>query len=228
MPSLKTYLAAAGCAALAGADTIKITATGNNTFSPDTITANPGDVLEFHFQSGNHSVVAGDYECPCFPLPVGSGFSSGFFDVKSCEDEKVFRVTLANADTVVFYSSQGDECTKGMVGIVNPSEKQTLQNYKMRASQLTGCIMLPGKCCHGGQSADDKALCNDKDGKGDKNNTSLGGTDDKCSVGKNETGCGGKEDEGSATIAKSSVNMVQVPLLTVAVAAGAIVAFAGL
>ncbi|KAG6011507.1 hypothetical protein E4U54_008052 [Claviceps lovelessii] len=227
MPSLKTYLAAAGFASLTMADTIKITATGNNTFIPDSVVAKPGDVVEFHFQSGNHSVVAGDYDCPCFPLPPGSGFSSGFFDVKACEDENVFRVTWTNTEPVVFYSSQGDECSKGMVGIINPNEKQTLQSYKTRASQLSTCVQ-PGKCCLREESVDDKALCNNDDGKGGKNDIDIGGGDGTCSTGKNETGCGVKEDGGSGGVMKSSVNTLQVPLLAAAIAAGAIVAFAGL
>ncbi|KAG6006414.1 hypothetical protein E4U21_007080 [Claviceps maximensis] len=233
MPSLKTYLAAATLIALAAADTIMITATSNNTFSPDSVMAMPGDVLEFHFQSGNHSVEAGDYGCPCFPLSDGIGFSSGLFDIKACEDDKVFRVTLATADTLVFYSSQGDDCFKGMVGIVNPTEKQTLQSYRTRAGQLARCILPvpPGKCCYGEDSVDNTALCssNDqdiKDNKNDNNNNNVGAEDAKCSFGKNGTSCGVPEDGGIGGIAKSSGNMLQVPLL--AIGMGAIVAFAKL
>ncbi|KAG5926446.1 hypothetical protein E4U42_003292 [Claviceps africana] len=225
MPSLKTFLAAAGLAALAVADTISITAMSNNTFSPDSVTAKQGDVLEFRFPSGNHSVVAGDYDCPCFALPPGSGFSSGTFDANSYEDDKVFRVTLSNADPVVFYSSQGDDCSKGMVGIVNPNEKQTLHKYRMRASQLARCTT--DKCCYGEESVDEEASCDvgDKDSKCGKKDSGMGTKD--SGIGKNDTSCGPKDNPGDI-IVKSSVNMLQVPLFAVTVVMGGMVALAGL
>lgn len=90
MPSLKTILAVVSMLAMAQADTVKITAQSDNTFSPDSVTAKQGDILEFHFQARNHSVVAGDYTYPCSPLPVGSGFFSGFVDVEKGEAVRLF------------------------------------------------------------------------------------------------------------------------------------------
>ncbi|KAG6028694.1 hypothetical protein E4U41_000609 [Claviceps citrina] len=249
MPSLTTYLAAAGLAALAVADTVKITAKGNSTFSPDSVTAKAGDVLEFHFQSRNHSVVAGDYKFPCFPLPMATGFFSGFVPVESGESDKVFRVKLADANPLVFYSSQGDECSRGMVGIVNPNDEQTLQSYKWRASQLATGV-TPSTSFYGGELADEKASnkTNDQNqGKkddnadsqglsifGGKNDTDCGAQDDKVSSAQDDTDCddedagfsAGKNDtDCDVVIQKSSVDMLTVPLLGLAVTAGAIAAF---
>lgn len=78
MPSFKAALTSAALAYLANAKTIKITATSDNTFDPDSIDADKNDVLEFHFEAKNHSVVAGDYQYPCSPLELGTGFFSGF------------------------------------------------------------------------------------------------------------------------------------------------------
>ncbi len=85
MPSLRNFLAAAALATLASAKTISVTAKSDNTFDPSTVKADAGDVIEFHFESSNHSVVAGDYQNPCSPLPLGSGFFSGFVDTESGE-----------------------------------------------------------------------------------------------------------------------------------------------
>lgn len=78
MPSLRTALASAAMVYLANAKTIKITATSDNFFNPESVTAEKDDVLEFHFQGKNHSVVAGDYQYPCSPMQLGTGFYSGF------------------------------------------------------------------------------------------------------------------------------------------------------
>lgn len=85
MSFLKTILAVTSMITMAQADTIKITAQSDNTFSPGSVKAKQGDILEFHFQSQNHSIVAGDYKYPCSPLPVGSGFFSGFVDAEKGE-----------------------------------------------------------------------------------------------------------------------------------------------
>lgn len=78
MPSVKSLLSAAALACLASAETIKITATSSNTFDPSSVTASHGDILEFHFEPKNHSVVSGLYAFPCTPMQLGTGFFSGF------------------------------------------------------------------------------------------------------------------------------------------------------
>ena len=85
MSALFKSLVVCALVAMAQADTIKITAQSDNTFNPNSITAKKGDVLEFHFQSKNHSVVAGDYRYPCSPLPMGSGFYSGYIHAETGE-----------------------------------------------------------------------------------------------------------------------------------------------
>lgn len=85
MPSLKSVLAAAALATVASAKTITVTAKSDNTFDPSTVEADTGDIIEFVFEPSNHSVVSGDYQTPCSPLPLGSGFFSGFIDTESGE-----------------------------------------------------------------------------------------------------------------------------------------------
>ncbi|UNI21868.1 Peroxisome-assembly ATPase [Purpureocillium takamizusanense] len=156
---------AAALACLSHADTIKITATSKTTFDPSTVRAKQGDVLEFHFQSRNHSVVSGAYENPCSPLRLGTGFFSGFVPVQSGESNQTFRVTVTNTDPTPFYSSQGDECIRGMVGIINPSGDKTLEKYRSRAVTLAASV-TPGNNAYGGDMVDnnnnpDNMVCTD-------------------------------------------------------------------
>jgi plastocyanin len=66
----------AGLAATAVAKTIVITAgTGGLAFSPDTVTAAVGDILEFHFVGSIHTAVQGDFSSPC--VQSSGGFDSG-------------------------------------------------------------------------------------------------------------------------------------------------------
>lgn len=67
---------------LATTTVVNVGQNGAFTFAPDTIQAQPGDVLEFHFFGLNHSVVMGDFANACQPAARG-GFYSGFFPVSS-------------------------------------------------------------------------------------------------------------------------------------------------
>jgi len=71
---LKSLLTIA-LAATARAATVKINVgQGGLTFTPDSVTAAKGDVLEFHFVGGNHDAVTGDFSAPC--TPSTGGFAS--------------------------------------------------------------------------------------------------------------------------------------------------------
>ncbi|KAM0563679.1 hypothetical protein ACHAPJ_001406 [Fusarium lateritium] len=162
MPSLKTLFASVALAYLASAKTIKITATSDDKFDPEEVEAEKGDVLEFHFEPKNHSVVAGDYRYPCSPLDMGTGFFSGFVSTDDGSADKIFKVTVNDTDPTPFYSSQDKECPSGMVGIINPSSNKTLDDYKKRASELSSGV-VPGKKAFGGELVDADDADSDSD-----------------------------------------------------------------
>lgn len=79
MTPFTQWIIVAGLAVQTTAKTIQIQvgSTGLN-FSPNSISASQGDVLEFTFEAGgNHSVVMGDFNSACQPATSG-GFFSGF------------------------------------------------------------------------------------------------------------------------------------------------------
>jgi len=104
-------------------------------FTPNTITAADGDVLEFVFGSANHSVVMGDFNNACQPATSG-GFFSGFISITGT-DSRIFSVTINSTDPIVFYCSQnlGSHCKNGMSGVVNPAGSSTLENYQNEAKK---------------------------------------------------------------------------------------------
>lgn len=63
---------------------------GGLTFTPDSITAAKGDIVEFHFVGGYHDVVKGDFDKPCVPS-VG-GFAS---DTETGSATNVRKLTVA-------------------------------------------------------------------------------------------------------------------------------------
>lgn len=79
---------------------------------------------------------------------------------------------------VPFYSSQGNECADGMVGIINPSDKESLDDYQDAASELSKGV-TPGTKLYGGELADNDGDSGDDDSSDDNddNNDDDDGAD---------------------------------------------------
>ncbi|CZR68772.1 uncharacterized protein PAC_18671 [Phialocephala subalpina] len=103
-------------------------------FAPDTLTADVGDTLNFHFYSGSggHSVVSSTFANPC--VPDTNAFFSGYIPGDKTGDQ-TFIVNVTTTDPIWFYCSLGPHCLDGMVGVVNPPSGQTLSDYIDQASK---------------------------------------------------------------------------------------------
>ncbi|KHN95700.1 extracellular serine-rich protein [Metarhizium album ARSEF 1941] len=133
------HMVGLGSVLVAAAAVIRVDVGSNGafTFTPDTIKANVGDTLDFHFHPLNHSVVMGDFGNPCAPAKTG-GFFSGFLPVSSGQATHSFQVKVNSTDPVFFYCAQTilEHCRNGMAGVVNPSSSQTLGAYKNAAKSV--------------------------------------------------------------------------------------------
>ncbi|KAM0431859.1 hypothetical protein ACHAPT_005111 [Fusarium lateritium] len=123
-------------AALA-ADKVHVVKVGNGglSFEPSDLKAAVGDVVEFHFYKGSHSVAQSSFDKPCEPLNSTS-FFSGDFDVTDKVSDEVFSVTVDSEAPIWYYCAVPGHCQGGMVGVVNaPSNGQrTLAAYKKAAA----------------------------------------------------------------------------------------------
>ncbi|UKZ76768.1 hypothetical protein TrVFT333_004478 [Trichoderma virens FT-333] len=135
-------------ASQASATTIRIDVGQNGAlaFTPDSVKAAVGDILDFHFHAVNHSVVMGDFSTPCAPAKTG-GFFSGFMPVSgSGEADDSFQVTVNSTDPIFFYCSQNtfEHCKSGMSGVVNgPSSGNTLAAYQSAAKNVKNASNPP-------------------------------------------------------------------------------------
>jgi len=102
-------------------------------FSPDSSTADVGDVLEFHFFSSIHSAVSGDFSSPC--QMSSSGFDSGPINNKADGSGSVFQVTVQDTNPIWFFCGTPGHCQSGMAGVINPpSSGDSLASYKSSAA----------------------------------------------------------------------------------------------
>lgn len=93
------------------------------TFTPNSVIAQPGDVLQFQFGARNHTVTQSAQLSPCQPLASNgsSGINSGFipFDGGTSGAVGTFDVPVTNDQPMWLYCAQATHCQAGMVMSVN-------------------------------------------------------------------------------------------------------------
>ncbi|KAI8966287.1 hypothetical protein F5Y11DRAFT_343675 [Daldinia sp. FL1419] len=105
-------------------------------FQPDTIKANPGDIIRFNFYPKNHSVVRADFKKPCIPWELtndpAESFFSGPIEQDTLQDPiPTWDLKVNSTDPVFFYCSAPDSCINWkMVGVINPNATFTLDIQK--------------------------------------------------------------------------------------------------
>jgi len=110
---------------LALAATINVTVGGPGVlkFTPQSVTANVGDIVQFVFQQKNHTVTQSTLANPCSPM--AGGFNSGFMPVgDTVTNFPVAQLTVKQTTSPIWaYCRQSTHCQSGMVFAVNPGDK---------------------------------------------------------------------------------------------------------
>ncbi|KZZ93306.1 extracellular serine-rich protein [Moelleriella libera RCEF 2490] len=137
-------------AAHANAKTIRINVGKEGlVFTPPSVTAEKGDVLEYHFYKMMHSVALGQFANGCTPATQGGFFSGVIRTAGDGPNPKVFRVTVNNTEPIAFYCTVLRHCQSGMVGVVNPPATDSLDKLKKVAAEAKNTT-APGTTEFGG------------------------------------------------------------------------------
>ena len=99
----------------------------NNTqkFAPEKLTANPGEVVQFQFPYGNHTVTQSTFDKPCEPIgQTGNitGFHSGFQPAAASQAmgmTSTYSIMINDTKPVWVYCAQAKHCEAGMVMVIN-------------------------------------------------------------------------------------------------------------
>ncbi|KAI1807086.1 hypothetical protein F4811DRAFT_550316 [Daldinia bambusicola] len=106
-----------------------------DTFVPNTVKASVGDIIQFQFSNGNHTVTQSTKDAPCTPLK--DGIHSGHIPFKDGQTTVgTFNMPVTNADALFLYCATGPHCQLGQVMVVNPTDDQQIVDYA-KASQST-------------------------------------------------------------------------------------------
>lgn len=92
------------------------------TFDPSSLHAKVGDIVNFHFYSGDHSVAQSTFQSPCHPHQPKAIFS-GFVNPSGGDKEadKMFSMRVNTTEPIFLYCSQEGHCPAGMVMVINPT-----------------------------------------------------------------------------------------------------------
>ncbi|KAI8944373.1 hypothetical protein F4801DRAFT_223025 [Xylaria longipes] len=95
-------------------------------FYPDNLKAAVGDMIQFQFLAGNHSVVQSNFDNPCTPIQEHvanqTGMFSGYMDVAASAASgmiPVYTMEVTASTPIWLYCSQSMHCQAGMVMVVN-------------------------------------------------------------------------------------------------------------
>ncbi|KAI1498191.1 hypothetical protein F5X99DRAFT_340273 [Biscogniauxia marginata] len=101
-------------------------------FIPNIVTAAVGDVIQFQFSNGNHTVTQSAADTPCQPLQatVATAIHSGHIPFEDGQTTVgTFNMPVTTADTMFLYCATGPHCQEGQVMIVNPTDDQQILDY---------------------------------------------------------------------------------------------------
>jgi len=94
-------------------------------FDPQQITAQQGDIVNFQFRGGNHTVTQSTFANPCTwqvnNVTQQKGFNSGFMPYTPNSGQvSVYSLEIANASTPIwFFCGRPPHCKGGMYGAIN-------------------------------------------------------------------------------------------------------------
>ncbi|KAH5604915.1 hypothetical protein HBI26_060190 [Parastagonospora nodorum] len=104
------------------------------TFIPNIVTAAIGDVLQFQFSNGNHTITESTPDAAC--RPKEGGVHSGHIPFEDGQtDVGTFNVVVSSTEPMFLYCATGPHCQLGQVMVVNANARQLVDYAK--ASQAT-------------------------------------------------------------------------------------------
>ncbi|KAK5120465.1 hypothetical protein LTR85_006120 [Meristemomyces frigidus] len=120
-----------------------------NQFSPDNITATPGDIVTFVFYPSNHSVIQSVYGYPCIPsedVTDQQGFFSGFQPIANTSGPlPSWNLTINTTDPVWYYCGAPGSCIGySMLGVINANVSGSLEAQKRLAGEAN-YMLEPGQ-----------------------------------------------------------------------------------
>jgi len=157
---------------------VRVAQNGSLTYTPNDIRVNVGEMVQFQFAAGNHTVTQSTFDQPCQPISMhtnATGFHSGFVPAAASAAQNqmsIFTINVTNTNPMWIYCAQGRHCENGMVMVINApyvsifrplyrfllltivstaaGTNRTLANYRTLAAQANTVVPGGGAAPGGG------------------------------------------------------------------------------
>jgi plastocyanin len=98
--------------------------TNKLTFTPNNLTADVGDMVQFQFGVGNHTVTQSTFDAPCLPMEGAStnvtAINTGFMPVAAdATVAPLYTIPIMDKTPIWLYCAQAKHCQSGMVMVIN-------------------------------------------------------------------------------------------------------------
>ena len=88
-------------------------------FVPNSVVAAVGDIVQFQFSNGNHTVTQSTVDQAC--TPMDAGVHSGHIPFKDGQTEVgTFNMPVTSTEPMFLYCATGPHCQLGQVMVINP------------------------------------------------------------------------------------------------------------
>jgi hypothetical protein len=94
-----------------------------DTFVPNVVVAALGDVIQFQFSNGNHTVTQSAANAACQPLQatVPTAIHSGHIPFQAGQTTVgTFNMPITSLEPMFLYCATGPHCQNGQVMVINP------------------------------------------------------------------------------------------------------------
>ncbi|RYP33476.1 hypothetical protein DL767_004754 [Monosporascus sp. MG133] len=101
-------------------------------FVPNVVKASVGDVVQFQFSAGNHTVTQSSADAACVPLQMTdpTAVHSGHIPYEAGQATVgVFEMPVVSTDTMFMYCATGPHCQLGQILVINPTDDQQVLDY---------------------------------------------------------------------------------------------------
>ena len=90
-----------------------------DTFVPNSVVAAVGDIVQFQFSNGNHTVTQSTADTACTPMEAG--VHSGHIPFEDGQTEVgTFNMPVTSTEPMFLYCATGPHCQEGQVMVINP------------------------------------------------------------------------------------------------------------
>lgn len=117
---------------------VTVGGTAGLVYTPSSVNASVGDIVQFNFESKNHTVTQSSFAAPCIKS-VG-GFDSGFMPNinNTVSPAPMLQFQVTTSTPIWMFCAQTGHCGEGMVFSINPTAAKSQAAFEAAAKAQNG------------------------------------------------------------------------------------------